>query len=308
MAANNKLEERIEFIVEQQAKRGRVMKRLATVLSVLLITAIAGFAQQGEKRRFGAPAYWGPVRTVRVERAKITNQNGTLIEGPRTLLQTIIYNEEGSRKEVTVYRPDGAISGKSIDTYDPEGRILETDTVRGNGDPGNRMVSSYDGNKRLIEKIIYRPDGSVSGRITFVYQDNKRIHTSVSYDQNGVIVTEVTGTLDLKMHRMEAISQNGNQVVQRESSFTDTPQGQVYEEQVNGTRTRHTLNRPTGNGGPELIEYNPDGAVGSKQRWKTEDDSHGNSVKTITFVANGDSGNFQPAEVLYLTFEYYGKN
>jgi antitoxin component YwqK of YwqJK toxin-antitoxin module len=308
MAANNKLEERIEFIVEQQAKRGRAMKRLATVLSVLLVTAIAGFAQQGEKRRFGAPTYWGPVRTVRVERAKITNQNGTLIEGPRMLLQTITYNEEGSRKEVTVYRPDGAISGKSIDTYDPEGRILETDTVHGNGDPGNRMVSSYDGNKNLIEQIIYRPDGSISHRTNFVYLESKRIQHSVGYDENGVIVSEINGTLDLKTHRTHTITQNSAQTLQRESSFTDTPQGQVYEEQVNGTRTRHTLNRPTGNEGPELIEYNPDGAVGSKQRWKTEDDSHGNSVKTITFVANGDSGNFQPAEVLYLTFEYFGKN
>ncbi len=281
--------------------------RIECIALVVIVAALVCPAQQREKRRFGAPTFWGPVRSVRVERAEITNQNGKLIEGPRTLLQTITYSEDGTRRELTVYRPDGAISGKSIDTYEPDGRILETKSFRDNGDPANRMVSSYDDNKRLIERIIYRPDGSVSGRITFAYQDNKRIHRSVSYDQNGVIVSEVNGTLDLKTHRTQTISQNPSQVVQRETVFTDSPGGQVYEEQVNGSPALRTLSHPIGNGSSEFIEYSPDGAVQIRQREKSELDSHGNSVKDIRLIAKGDSGDFQPVDVIFRSIEYYGK-
>ncbi len=150
------------------------MKRLTTLATVLVVAVLICSAQQPIKRRFGAPTFYGPVRTVRIERAEITNQYSQLTEGPRTLLQTVTFNEDGTRKELIVYRSDRAISGRTIETFDPDGRLLETKSFRGNGDLGNWMASVYDQSKRLIEQITYRPDGSISHRTTFVYQDNKR--------------------------------------------------------------------------------------------------------------------------------------
>jgi antitoxin component YwqK of YwqJK toxin-antitoxin module len=284
------------------------MKRLTTLATVLIVAVIACSAQQPIQRRFGAPTFYGPVRTVRIERAEITSQNGQLTEGPRTLLQTVAFNKDGTRKELTVYRSDGAISGRTIETFGPDGRLLETKTFRGNGDLGNWTARVYDENKKLIEQITYRPDGSVSHRTTFVYQDNKRIHKSVAYDQNGVIVSQVDGVLDLKTHRMQTITQNPAGVVQRETAFTDTSDGQVYQEQTNGTPTRRSLTRPLKTGGAEMIDYDQDGVVRTRQRVKSEVDSYGNFIKEVNLVARGDSGDFQPAGVIYRTFEYYGKN
>jgi len=284
------------------------MKRLTTLATVLVVAVLICSAQQPIKRRFGAPTFYGPVRTVRIERAEITNQYSQLTEGPRTLLQTVTFNEDGTRKELIVYRSDRAISGRTIETFDPDGRLLETKSFRGNGDLGNWMASVYDQSKRLIEQITYRPDGSISHRTTFVYQDNKRIHKSVAYDQNGVIVGEVDGVLDLKTHRMQTITQNPAGVAQRETAFTDTSEGQVYQEQTNGNPTRHLLTRPLKTGGAEIIDYDPDGAVRTRQHVKSEVDSYGNLIRQVNLVAKGDSGDFQPVFVIYRTFEYYGTN
>jgi hypothetical protein len=158
---------------------------------------------------------------------------------------------------------------------------------------------------RIIPCIIC---GSISGRITFVYQGDKRMHRSVQYDQNGVIVSEVSGTLDLKTHRMQTISQNSTQVVQRESAFTDIPGGQVYEERVNGDPSHRTLTRSLGKDGAEITEYNPDGSVRSNGRVNSEIDSHGNVVKSMSSAVNGESGAFEPVSVTYQTIEYYQKN
>ncbi len=222
-------------------------------------------------RLFGVPC-----GLLRVGRAQIIDRNGELSEGPRILLQTMEYNEDGTRKELNNYAPSGIISGKTIEIYDPDGRLLEASYFSGNGTSQGRQVSLYDSSRRLIEQTIYRSNGSIANKLTFAYQNNQRTHESVSYDQNGAVLGRVTGTLDLKTHVMEAVRQTPNQIEKRQSSFTDIPEGQVFQEKVNDNLTQRSLSRPLGPGRVEWIEYK--------------------------------SGDFHPVEVLYWTIEYYGKS
>jgi len=212
------------------------MKVLRT-FGLIVVVVLTCSAQQSEKRRPGTFVVYGPARSVRIERTEFITRNGQLIEGPRILQAIIKYNEDGTRQEHTVFRPDGSILSKVNEALEPDGRLLEQSFLKGNGDPVSRMVYQYDGNKKLIEQALYRPNGSIAHRTTFVYQDNHRLHESVGYDENGVVISKVNGSLDLKTHRMDTVAQAANQVVSKQTAFTDTAAGQVFEERVNGTQT-----------------------------------------------------------------------
>jgi hypothetical protein len=284
------------------------MKRLTKLGLVIVVAALTCSAQQVEKRRPGKTTIFGPARSVRIERAEITSRDGQLIEGPRRLIAMITYNQDGTRLERTLFRADGSISDRVNEAYAPDGRILESTGFKGNGDPGMRMVYNYDGKKRLIEQTSYRPDGSIAHKTTFVYQENRRLHESLTFDVNGVVVSKVTGTLDLKTHRMETISQSLTEVTARQAAFTDTPEGQVFEGTVNGNQTELTFTHRLGKQGGEVTRYNPDGSVKSRRRFQSELDSHRNLVKQIELAPVNGSDTFRPVGVSYFTIEYYVKD
>ncbi|MFS8084181.1 MAG: hypothetical protein ACMG6H_00985 [Acidobacteriota bacterium] len=282
------------------------MKKSIPVCLIVLVAVLSGSAQQVEKRRPGKVTILGPARSVRVERSKVTRRNGQSIEGPKILFSVTNYNEDGTRLEQIRYRPDGSISDRINESYDPDGRILESNSFKGNGDPGVRLVYDYDAKKKLIEQTFYRPDGSIANRTSFVYQGNRRLHESVGYDENGIVISRVTGTLDLTTHKIETITQTAIQVLARQTSFTDIPEGQVFEERVNGNQTELDVVRRWGKNGNEFAQYNPDGSVKSRQRSQSVWDSHHNVIRTVLFVSDDGTDNFRPVGVHHVTIEYFG--
>jgi hypothetical protein len=307
----------------------KVLIRLG-VFGVLAVSTC--LAQRVEKRRPGTTTIFGPARSVRVERSQITNVNGQSIEGPRILIGTIKYNEDGTRQERTAFRADGSIITKTNEVYDRDEKLLESTTIKGNGDPASRIVFGYDGNRRLIEQATYRANGSIAHKTTFVYEDNRRLHESVGYDENGVVLSRVSGVLDLKTHKIDVVSQVGNSVETRQSAFADTLEGQTFEGRVNGTQTERTLNRALGNGGGEItrstpdvaapgsqisqskkndneiIQYNPDGTVKHMSRLQSFHDLHGNVIRQVGSEPVEGTDNFRPVWVQYVTIEYYGND
>jgi hypothetical protein len=236
------------------------------------------------------------------------SNNGQLTEGPRLLLQKFNFNEDGTRKELTNYKPDGSIAVRTVEVYDLEGRILESSTFIGQSDHGSRITYKYDSSKRWIEIAVYRPEGTIAHRTIFTYQGDQRFGESVNYDASGAIVSRGTGVDDLKAHRSEMINQSANEVVRRQTSITDTRNGQVYEQRVNGALAARSLSTASRDGVSEFTTYNPDGSVKSKQRNASEFDSHGNAVKTVRSEMKSGADEFRPVAVYYRTFEYYGKN
>src|ERR1700682_3017388 len=104
------------------------VRRISLFLLVLSATATLAplRAQQELKRRPGNFLIYGPVHTIRDERVTFTKESGNLVEGPRVPVQTITYNEDGTKQEWTSYSPAGNIVYRRVEAYDPEGRILET--------------------------------------------------------------------------------------------------------------------------------------------------------------------------------------
>jgi hypothetical protein len=283
------------------------MKAIVVLVLVLLSAALPATSQQQPEKRPGPFLIFGPVHTIRDERATVTVSNGELTEGRRTLSMTMNYNEDGTRQERTSYEPDGSISNRTIDLYDPDGRVLETTSFNGTGDLTARVVTTYDSRKNLLEEVSYRPDGSISSRLTFGRRGDQRTIESVSYDEHGVIRSRGTTIVDQPANRSESFYYDANRVVQRQSAGIETAEGRTVTEQRTDGTLRETFIADRKNG-EEKIQYNPDGSVRSRERRTHEFDSYGNVIKTERSIAIGNSLDFKPLDVLYRTIEYYRKD
>ena len=278
------------------------MRALTTALLVLFLSLVCP-SQQHVSRRVRAQLFWGPIRSIRIERAEFINREGRQVEGPRVLTQTIDYNEEGTRCEVTTYNRDGVVTQRISETYDKEGHILQSATLKANGQIETRIEYKYDAAKRWSETSLFREDGSVANRTSFRYEGDKRFHESVSYDLNGLILSKSTGILDLKTHQMESVTQTPSGVVQRRSGFTDIPNGQIYEQSTNEVAGERTVSMRSGNNGAEVTRYSPAGSIISQSRSASEFDRFGNAIKTVWSIPKGEL--FEPSLVIYRSIEYY---
>src|ERR1044072_1846874 len=120
------------------------MKVIALITLILLTAAMPSPSQQRYKKRPGPFLIFGPVHTIRDERATFTVSNGAQAEGRRTPTMTLTYNEDGTRQERTSYEPDGSISNRTIELYEPDGRPLEVTSFNGAGELTERVVTTYD--------------------------------------------------------------------------------------------------------------------------------------------------------------------
>src|SRR5919202_5777325 len=121
------------------------MKRPLLTLALTLAASASAFAQQaGRLELRNGDSYFGPVQSVRAEGARFVKQDGALVEGPRVLIYTISYSEDGKRREQEDYAPDGTPCSRYVTVYDDQGRSLEFD--------------SYAGRDRLVRRIVYNPD------------------------------------------------------------------------------------------------------------------------------------------------------
>ena len=276
------------------------------IVAIFLVAPLHSLAQQPEMRWFGPTKVSGPVRSIRVEKTIFENQNGKLVEGPRVLVQTAAYNEDGTRVKLTNYQPNGLVALRTIEQFDKAGgHILERATFDSQGKLFQRTAWLYDDQKRWSAITIYDDNGSIRGKTTFTYDDGFRYQTTENYDRTGQIIGRVTGKLDMRTHRAEQISQNKQETSQRTSAFTDTPGGQTYEATLNGQQTDKIVSTKTAAGG-QVTEYNNDNSVKSRRRSEAKADSHGNPIE-ITWFEQGPSGDFNPTNILYWTFTYYEK-
>jgi len=277
----------------------------ALLLSLVVATLAPLSAQETPKQRPGPFLIFGPVHTIRDERATFKNEHGTFVEEPRVLVQIIEYNEDGTRQDRTSYA-EGNHVYRTLDTYDPAGRILETKHFR-SGVLESRVVSNYDDHKQLIEQLTYRPDDSIQDRLVFKHQGSQREVESWAYDIHGNVIAQSKTVNDLSAKRSQSISISPGGVSQTESSVIGNPDGGwVRTEQSNGRVKRQVI--ADGNGTEDWILYNNDGTIKSKERILREFDSHHNMIKETRLTAEGNSADFTPGSVGYRTITYFEKD
>jgi TonB family protein len=111
----------------------------------------------------------GPVRRVRTETAKLSNEDGKLVETKHVMLETAAYDIKGNKIENQYFPIAGAtLTGKEVYKYDDKGNISEMTLLNTDGSLLGKEVYKYEydfaGNWSKMTTSVAVID---SGRMTF---------------------------------------------------------------------------------------------------------------------------------------------
>src|SRR5215468_4035639 len=129
------------------------------LISILLSGSL--FAQNTARRLF--VGIDGPVKSVRLEVAKLTPDGDSVVEGPRILSSANEANEDGSLTISRSYRPDGTVNSKQVTSYHPDGRAKESLVYSGEERLSTRILYHYDSDSggNRMEMFHYSADGTI---------------------------------------------------------------------------------------------------------------------------------------------------
>jgi protein TonB len=111
----------------------------------------------------------GPVRRVRTEIAKLSNQTGKTLEGKHTVLEVVAYDLKGNKTENQYFPIAGAnLTGKEVYKYDDKGNISEMTLLNEDGSLLGKEIYKYEfdfaGNWNRMTTSVAVIEG---GKITF---------------------------------------------------------------------------------------------------------------------------------------------
>ena len=87
----------------------------------------------------------GPVRRVRTEIAKLSNDNGQLLESKHAVLEVVAYDIKGNKTENQYFPIAGAnLTGKEVYKYDDKGNISEMTLLNSDGSLLSKEVYKYE--------------------------------------------------------------------------------------------------------------------------------------------------------------------
>jgi protein TonB len=87
----------------------------------------------------------GPVRRLRTEVVKLSNESGKLQEGKRAVLEIVAYDIKGNKIENQYFPISGAnLTGKEVYKYDDKGNISEMTLLNTDGSLAGKEVYKYE--------------------------------------------------------------------------------------------------------------------------------------------------------------------
>ena len=87
----------------------------------------------------------GPVRRVRTEVVKLSNETGKTVEGKRAVLEVVSYDLKGNKVENQYFPIAGAnLTGKEVYKYDDKGNISEMTQLNADGSLLSKEVYKYE--------------------------------------------------------------------------------------------------------------------------------------------------------------------
>src|SRR6266498_900576 len=122
----------------------------ATTLAQSNLTAKAGRVQpaparavvESDRIRDGLV---GPVRRVRTEVVKLSNESGKLQEGKHAVLEIVAYDIKGNKIENQYFPISGAnLTGKEVYKYDDKGNISEMTLLNSDGSWLSKEIYKYE--------------------------------------------------------------------------------------------------------------------------------------------------------------------
>ncbi|HLN96977.1 MAG TPA: TonB family protein [Pyrinomonadaceae bacterium] len=103
---------------------------------------VAAAVEESDRLRDGLI---GPVRRVRTEVVKLSNENGKALEGKRAVLEIVSYDVKGNKIENQYFPIAGAnLTGREVYKYDDKGNISEMTLLNADGSLLSKEVYRYE--------------------------------------------------------------------------------------------------------------------------------------------------------------------
>lgn len=139
----------------------------------------------------------GPVRRVRTEVAKLSNETGIMQEGKHAVLEIVAYDLKGNKTENQYFPIAGStLTGKEVYKYDEKGNISEMTLLNADGSLLSKEVYQYEfdfaGNWNKMTTAVAVIE---SGKLTF--EPTEVTYRSIMYylDENMMKMTQPAPTV-----------------------------------------------------------------------------------------------------------------
>lgn len=288
-----------------------MMRKVQVVTLALLLAAFLaprfpdGFATSEE-----SAGVFGPVRSIRTERARYVFKDGKWVEGPRALGSVLEVDPARRRITVTRILSDGTAADRTVFELDASGRTIRKTKIAKDGKVYLVLTCEYDRNGRLAVRTVSHPledrsaravyarsaDGAVQSTAWFLNPPAEGVKTAYSYDRAGREAGRTT--YDPKGSITDRVFIRYD----RDGSRSET-----WQEYFDG-RVEATLRFDfDARGNLTLQSFAP----GEEERFSYELDAYGNPTTTTTTMCNlmlGIRGRCRTESVDYNTITYYAEN
>ncbi|MDQ3818072.1 MAG: hypothetical protein M3362_10300 [Acidobacteriota bacterium] len=286
----------------------------------------------------GSEELLGAVRSVRVERARISGDNQSYNEGPSMPVRLTTFDPKGREVEELNLSSDSSAETKNVFIYDAKERLAEKRQYTNERYDG-KTVYTYDDRGRLDQEIREAPDGALLIRKVYRYDaDGNRVEAA-HYQQDGSLTTRILSRFDEDGRTAEVIFCGGPRtgvIIKTDEHIkvlspdsTPSDHESICGEGIFITRLVFAYNdggdpisvHQYGGGGSLLnrkvftkdadgrrftiSHYGPDGELREKEEHRRELDSRGNWIKDTKFIWDANADVFEPAEVTYRKIDYY---
>ncbi len=130
------------------------MRNLLLISGLCVLITGTVVAQNTDRERDGLK---GPVRTVRVRQATISDEDGKRTESPLFLTHLLTYSQTGNRIELALYDQSGNLSRRIVYQYDPK-------TQKGSG------LITYNSQNAMVRKVADKY-GITGSKVSTTIQD-----------------------------------------------------------------------------------------------------------------------------------------
>ncbi|HUS12378.1 MAG TPA: energy transducer TonB [Pyrinomonadaceae bacterium] len=176
----------------------------------------------------------GPVRRVRTEIVKLSNESGKLLEGKHALLEVVAYDVKGNKTENQYFPIAGAnLTGKEVYKYDDKGNISEMTLLNADGSLVSKETYKYDfdfaGNWNKMTTAVAVIEGG-----------------KMSFEPTEVTYRSIMYYLDENMMKMAQPSSPPMPAMGQQSSSNSVP-GNVTDTKLENSTTAVIPKSPTRN-------------------------------------------------------------
>jgi YD repeat-containing protein len=282
------------------------MKRMFILCLISILLSGSLFAQNSARRLF--VGIDGPVKSVRLEVAKLIPDGDSVVEGPRILSSANEANEDGSLTTSRRYRPNGIVNFKQVTSFLPDGRARESLVYSDEEKLSTRMLYHYDNGGNRMEMFHYNADGTTGSRSIRYLDGSLSLIEGETRDKSG----------NLREHEVSTRSASGLNEQTRSFYKENKMSGKVVTVSLSARQFEQRFYDPEGVLTSKIVTtvehkgewveratYDAEGNLREKVNYEREYDTRGNWIKQVVSKWNPQTEKSEMTQVYYRAITYY---